>query len=639
MIVDIYSYESLNQLDKDFKEMLEEKDGSNLNETSSLIQDALLLEQYVINLFPISQQMNEIMRQAKLSQKLSDFKTRFMQKRVMRKYKKDEVSGDFKDNFFNSMSLNSFVDYVIDMLDSDYTNEDELEKAIKFASYKMYFEPDHNIFKMPKQIDFENLVGLDKKYEKKEGLAEAHYCIYCHNQEKDFCRTGMKEKTNPIKNNLNGCPLGQKISEMNYLYAKGHIIAALAITMIDNPLVAATGHRVCNDCMKSCIFQKQEPVDIPCIESDMLQDVLKLPYGAEIYYLFTRWNPLDNFVANPGSENKALIAGLGPSGFALSYYLLREGNEVLAIDAMDIKPLPDQFFEPIANWKKLAGQYSPQGFGGVSEYGITDRWDKNNLMLIRMILERFEGFQILGKTKLGKDLKLEDACQFYDHTALCLGAGSPILPDVQNIDADGIYSPFTFLLKANMGEELPQPLQMPAIVLGAGLTGIDCAVEAKNLYIRNISDFASSGKTPSNDLEKEYLKHYNMIQNGDFSFLDISILYRKTIQESPSYRENHDELQVSLDEGIKFVENTSLKNIQLDTNGRIESINDSAIKAKSMIYAYSTHENDKLIKSDAFKKYKDKISVLGDLDPKYAGTVVKAIASAKDIYTRVSNSM
>ena len=54
-----------------------------------------------------------------------------------------------------------------------------------------------------------------------------------------------------------------------------------------------TGHRICNDCMKGCIFQKQEPVNIPQIETGVLTDVLELPYGFEIYGLLTRWNPLN----------------------------------------------------------------------------------------------------------------------------------------------------------------------------------------------------------------------------------------------------------------------------------------------------------------------------------------------------------
>ena len=58
-------------------------------------------------------------------------------------------------------------------------------------------------------------------------------------------------------------------------------------------MVAATGHRICNDCMKSCIYQKQEPVNIPQAETRTLKDVLELPWGFEIYSLLTRWNPLN----------------------------------------------------------------------------------------------------------------------------------------------------------------------------------------------------------------------------------------------------------------------------------------------------------------------------------------------------------
>ena len=67
----------------------------------------------------------------------------------------------------------------------------------------------------------------------------------------------------------------------------------------DNPMLAATGHRICNDCMKSCIYQKQEPVNIPQAETRTLKDVLELPWGFEIYSLLTRWNPLDLRRPNP----------------------------------------------------------------------------------------------------------------------------------------------------------------------------------------------------------------------------------------------------------------------------------------------------------------------------------------------------
>ncbi len=70
-------------------------------------------------------------------------------------------------------------------------------------------------------------------------------------------------------------------------------MVALALVTIDNPMCAGTGHRICNDCMKACIFQKQEPVNIPQAETSALKDVLAMPYGFEIYTLLTRWNPIN----------------------------------------------------------------------------------------------------------------------------------------------------------------------------------------------------------------------------------------------------------------------------------------------------------------------------------------------------------
>ncbi len=145
-------------------------------------------------------------------------------------------------------------------------------------------------------------------------LDQAHYCIKCHNQGKDSCSTGLKEKTGEFKKTvfgvtLAGCPLDEKISEMNVVKQHGNSIGALAIVTIDNPMAAGTGHRICNDCMKACIFQKQDPVDIPQVETRTLKDVLELPWGFEIYSLLTRWNPL-NF-ARPLPRRASRIQGAG----------------------------------------------------------------------------------------------------------------------------------------------------------------------------------------------------------------------------------------------------------------------------------------------------------------------------------------
>src|SRR4029079_11089154 len=128
---------------------------------------------------------------------------------------------------------------------------------------------------------------------------EVHYCIYCHERDKDSCSKGLRTakdgplKKNPLGIELAGCPLDEKISEAHLLMRRGDALAALATIAIDNPMAPGTGHRICNDCMKSCIYQKQEPGNIPQIETGILTEVLRLPWGFELWSLLTRFNPLN----------------------------------------------------------------------------------------------------------------------------------------------------------------------------------------------------------------------------------------------------------------------------------------------------------------------------------------------------------
>ena len=138
----------------------------------------------------------------------------------------------------------------------------------------------------------------DARWTPREVVSEIHYCVLCHERDKDSCSKGLHDKegklsSNPLGIALPGCPLEEKISEMHMVRKSGDAIGALAIVVIDNPMCPGTGHRICNDCMKACIYQKQEPVNIPQIETGVLTDVLRMPWGVEIYQLLTRWNPLN----------------------------------------------------------------------------------------------------------------------------------------------------------------------------------------------------------------------------------------------------------------------------------------------------------------------------------------------------------
>ena len=71
-------------------------------------------------------------------------------------------------------------------------------------------------------------------------LDQANYCIWCHNQGKDSCSRGLKDKKSGAFQKtvfgvtLAGCPLEEKVSELNAVKAEGWSIGALAIAAIDN---------------------------------------------------------------------------------------------------------------------------------------------------------------------------------------------------------------------------------------------------------------------------------------------------------------------------------------------------------------------------------------------------------------------
>jgi len=286
-----------------------------------------------------------------------------------------------------------YAGHVARWLEDEAGNAAALDEAQRYAAWATLSpegQEKHRrgvLFKVPQRLDMNHLVPVETierdgvtmlrlpedEWRHREGFAltdhgtnltgaldQANYCIWCHNQGKDSCAKGLRERDGKFKKSvfgvtLAGCPLEEKISEMNLVKSRGYSLGALAIVAVDNPICAATGHRICNDCMKACIYQRQEPVDIPQIETRTLKDVLNLPWGFEIYSLLTRWNPLNirRPLPRPGTEKKVLVVGLGPAGFTLAHHLINDGHFVAAIDGLKIEPLPAEICGVAADGSRL----------------------------------------------------------------------------------------------------------------------------------------------------------------------------------------------------------------------------------------------------------------------------------------------
>ncbi|WP_265030024.1 FAD-dependent oxidoreductase [Wolbachia endosymbiont (group A) of Philonthus cognatus] len=724
-----------------------------MTDSQLIIDLSYLLDEFIAKLFNIEKEIEELKKKHNDFAVIYKCKRLFVQRYALKKYT-NVANIDITNKLSHFLTLptteKNFAEQVMHWFEDKENHKEEIELAAQYAVWRVK-NKQSILFSIHKKIDHEDLIPFSKKEVDKvevlysnevkrrygfdltskkvslnKALDNAHYCIFCHKQNKDSCSKGLINNDNtfkqsPLKVELHGCPLEQKISEMNLVKSEGYSIASLAIVMIDNPLCAATGHRICNDCMNSCIYQKQEPVNVPAIETRILDDVLSLLYGFEIYSLLSRWNPLNFQCPLPrGNTGKnVLVVGLGPAGFNLAHHLLNDGHNVIAIDGLKIEPLIDNF-QLIKDFKheKLSERMA-EGFGGVAEYGITSRWDKNYLKIIRLLLERREHFALYGGIRFGGTINVDDAFNSgFDHIALALGSGKPRMIKIKNILARGVRMASDFLMSLQLTGALKfdsianLQVRMPIVVIGAGLTAIDTATEALAYYPIQVEKFLlryeilvdKYGKDcvekdwteEEREIANEFISHAQLIrekqklakkENREIKILElmqslggVKVIYRKELKDSPSYRLNSEEVQNALSEGIYFIENLEPVEVVTDKYNHAELIKlidtksgeIKRIKARSIFIAAGTEPNTVIATEDkrhfklsngyftqlnssgkemdpifspkmrnkdrilVYKQGNKTISFFGDLHPSYSGSVVKAMASAKNGYPIIS---
>jgi NADPH-dependent glutamate synthase beta subunit-like oxidoreductase/NAD(P)H-flavin reductase len=558
-----------------------------------------------------------------------------------------------------------YAGHVARWLEDEAGNAAALDEAQRYAAWATLSpegQEKHRrgvLFKVPQRLDMNHLVPVETierdgvtmlrlpedEWRHREGFAltdhganltgaldQANYCIWCHNQGKDSCAKGLRERDGKFKKSvfgvtLAGCPLEEKISEMNLVKSRGYSLGALAIVAVDNPICAATGHRICNDCMKACIYQRQEPVDIPQIETRTLKDVLSLPWGFEIYSLLTRWNPLNTRrpLPRPGTGKKVLVVGLGPAGFTLAHHLINDGHFVAAIDGLKIEPLPAEIcgvaadgsrlpFHPIRDVASLVDSLDDRvmaGFGGVAEYGITVRWDKNFLKIVRLLLERRAQFAMYGGVRFGGTMTIDSAFALgFDHVALCAGAGRPTVIPMPNSLAPGVRQASDFLMAlqltgaAKTSSIANLSVRLPVVVIGGGLTAIDTATESLAYYPVQVEKFLSRYETlvaergeeavrgewnaAEREAAAEFLEHGRALRaeretahrEGRAprlaelidSWGGITIAYRRRLVDAPSYTLNHEEVAKAMEEGIRFAELLTPNEVVTDQFGQATAL-------------------------------------------------------------------
>jgi len=626
---------------------------------------------FIGDLFAIGPQVRALSEQHQALAPIFDCKRLFVQRRAAKKIKAEDaisfdgpaLAAELTPLMGGVLDQLTFSKSVMGWLDDEDANAAPLDLALRYAAWALHSDTgkarhrDDVLFRVPAKMDNLHLVetetitehGADmlrlppEKQHPRDGftltdqgcdligaLDQATYCVICHDRGKDTCSKGIRDKAtgkfaaNELGVPQAGCPLEEKISEFHQALTDGHAIAALSIIAIDNPLTAGTGHRICNDCMKSCIYQKQEPVNIPEAETRVLKNVLDLPFGFEIYSLLTRWNPLniERPLPKKATGYKILIVGIGPAGFSLAHHLMNEGHTVVGIDGAKIEPMEPSLngvtqagervpFRPIARFDDIREPLDDRimaGFGGVAEYGITVRWDKNFLKVIRLLLERRAQFTLYGGVRFGSSITAEGAFDMgFDHIALCMGAGKPTVLGIPNGLARGVRQASDFLMALQLTGAAKKDsvanlnLRLPVIVVGGGLTAIDTATEALAYYVSQVEKFlhrseilADGGTNDAGWNEEEHAVADLFISHGkairaereaaraehrrpDFAPLlsewgGATIAYRRRLIDAPSYTLNHEEITKALEQGIRFAELLAPVAVTIDDSGHASAL-------------------------------------------------------------------
>jgi NADPH-dependent glutamate synthase beta subunit-like oxidoreductase/NAD(P)H-flavin reductase len=715
-------------------------------ESELLVALAPHVEDFLAKLFDIEAEAQALAEKHNALAPLWSVKRQFVQRRALHKVKPEDARPD---GFAFTTELD-FARQVSAWLKDEAANAEHLEKAARYAAWATTAPEGkarhrHDIlFKAPRKLDYMKLIPVrtengrhsldhlrhrdgfaltDPGTDLKGALDEANYCIWCHEQGKDSCSTGLREKApaagfrkTVFNVPLAGCPLEEKISEFHLVKARGEPLAALGIIAVDNPMAAATGHRICNDCMKSCIYQKQDPVNIPQAETRTLKDVLELPWGFEIYSLLTRWNPFNLHRPYPraASGKRVLVVGLGPAGFTTAHHLMNDGHTVVGIDGLKIEPLEaavsgvDAYgnrtkFKAVKNISELREPLDSRvmaGFGGVAEYGITVRWDKNFLKMIRLLLERRRQFAMFGGVRFGGTLSVDDAFERgFDHVALCAGAGRPTVLEIPNGFARGVRAASDFLMALQLTGAAKREsianlqIRLPVVVVGGGLTAIDTATESLAYYAVQVEKFLvrheTLGQEPDWNPEErqiaaEFLAHARALRKCSpaerisllKSWGGATIAYRRRLVDSPSYTLNHEEVEKALEEGVVFAEGLSPERIDVDDYGHAKAVvfqKQNVLPAKSVLIAAGTQPNTVLAREEGVSLALDGkyfqacdengkplkpephtakpahpdvllhrrpdgrfMSFFGDLHPSFFGNVVKAMGGAKQGFPLVS---
>ncbi|MGY8996764.1 MAG: pyridine nucleotide-disulfide oxidoreductase, partial [Alphaproteobacteria bacterium] len=180
-------------------------------------------------------------------------------------------------------------------------------------------------------------------------------------------------------------------------------------------------------------------------------------------------------------------------------------------------------------------------------------------------------------------------------------------------------------------------LRLPAVVIGGGLTAIDTATEALAYYPVQVEKFLHRYETlvaergeeavragwtaEETEVGDTFLEHAFEIRDERtaarfaerephiLGLLDswggVTMAYRRDLTDAPSYRLNHEEVALAMEEGIRIAPGLSPEAIDVDEHGHAQAIhmrdgegNEHVLPAHAVLVAAGTQPNTVLARED-----------------------------------------
>jgi glutamate synthase (NADPH/NADH) small chain len=284
----------------------------------------------------------------------------------------------------------------------------------------------------------QNFLDLHKPLNKQQALAESDRCLYCYDA--------------PC---IQACPTSIDIPTFIHQIRSDDVMGS-AETILSQNIMGGTCARVCPTevlCEKVCVLNTsiEQPVEIGLLQRHAVD------------HLINKANK-HPFIRAQNTGKHIAVVGAGPAGLSCAHRLAVLGHDVTIYEAK-------------------------AKTGGLNEYGLAaykmvDDFAQHEVDFILNI----GGITVKHEKTLGKNISLQQLSSDYDAVFIGIGLSQTYSLGLDNENIKGISDAVDFIEDLRQAEDKSQvKIGNDVIVIGAGNTAIDAAVQAKKLGADNVT--------------------------------------------------------------------------------------------------------------------------------------------------------